>query len=105
MELDEGPLRAPGLGPPGALRGPAASRPTGFYSHFFSSFQGSISRGEMHFIRDGAACGLRADGRGRAELRPRVLAVDLLPFSCSSAAIQTEENAVIATVDVSLAPN
>ncbi|CDJ57494.1 exosome complex exonuclease, putative [Eimeria maxima] len=102
MELDEGPLMGPGLGPPGASRDTPSPHPTGFYSQFFSSFQGNISRAETTFIRDGAACGVRADGRGRAELRPRVLAVDLLPFSCSSAAIQTEENTVIATVDADL---
>ncbi|CDJ37259.1 exosome complex exonuclease, putative [Eimeria tenella] len=98
MEVEEGPLGPAGLGPPGANEGPH-SRPTGFYSQFFSSFQGAISRAETAFVREGVACGVRGDGRGRAELRPRVLAVDLLPFSCSSAAIQTEENTVIATVD------
>ncbi|CDJ29859.1 uncharacterized protein EMH_0004870 [Eimeria mitis] len=71
MELDEGPLRAPGLGPPGAPPRASASPPTGFYSNFFSSFQGPISRAETNFIRDGAACGADAilpGGGGTQEL-------------------------------------
>lgn len=75
---------------------------TGFYSSFFSSFQGNISQAEAAFTREGAACGVRADGRGVTELRPRTLACGLLPLSGSSAVIQTEENTVIVTVDTDL---
>lgn len=96
MEIEEALGPAESRGP----QGPPVPQ-TGFYSLFFSSFQGGISQSEASFTREGAACGVRADGRGVAELRPRTLACDLLPLSCSSAAIQTEENTVIVTVDVS----
>ncbi|KAL8269866.1 hypothetical protein Esti_006198 [Eimeria stiedai] len=75
---------------------------TGFYSHFFSSFQGAVSQAEASFTREGAACGVRVDGRGPTDLRPRALVCGLLPLSCGSAAIQTEENAVIVTIDSDL---
>ncbi|KAL8441313.1 hypothetical protein Emag_007272 [Eimeria magna] len=86
----------------GAPRGPLGEGPfgkrgslTGFYSHFFSSFQGAVSQAEASFTRE-------VDGRGPMDLRPRALACGLLPLSCSSAAIQTEENAVIVTIDSDL---
>ncbi|OEH76056.1 exosome complex [Cyclospora cayetanensis] len=79
-----------------------ASPPRGFYSLFFSSFQGAVCHAEATFTREGAACGIRPDGRCPVELRPRILACGILPLSCSSAAIQTEENVVIVTADADL---
>ncbi|KAL8427106.1 hypothetical protein ACSSS7_007896 [Eimeria intestinalis] len=105
----EASLSPPDIRGGGSPGGPSGEGPfgkraslTGFYSHFFSSFQGAVSHGEASFTREGAACGVRVDGRGPTDLRPRAVACGLLPLSCSSAAIQTEENAVIVTIDSDL---
>ncbi|XP_026191225.1 uncharacterized protein LOC34618412 [Cyclospora cayetanensis] len=45
-----------------------ASPPRGFYSLFFSSFQGAVCHAEATFTREGAACGIRPDGRCPADL-------------------------------------
>lgn len=98
-EVEEG-ARLPadcGGGPPA---GPSWPPHSGFYSLLFSSFQGALSRTEASFTREGVAYGVRADGRGLTEPRPRKLACGLLPLSCGSAAIQTDDNTVIVTADV-----
>lgn len=85
----------------GPVRGGLASAPSpGFYSLFFSSFQGGLSASETTFTREGVVAGVRADGRDATCLRPRTLASNVFPLSVGSAALQSEENAVVVTVDV-----
>lgn len=48
----------------------------------------SLSKAERSYIEDGAACGVRADGRGLLDIRPVTLEASLLPTASGSARIR-----------------